>query len=154
MTHVEIVKKRSAKSSKKRTQNRKKNLIKEYLKLDVPAAKSKESTATSIMNIVEDINENGMNDKRYLDIMNQLMRLHKEECDEDEEREEEPDEEDAAAAVYRFEAWRQFENASELFARENLYTEPTPEPTPEPFSPRTLQLVRDMARADAVLNAW
>ena len=37
------------------------------------------------MEIVEEIKDEGMNDKRYMDIMNQLMILHKEDEKEEEE---------------------------------------------------------------------
>ena len=52
--------------------------LREYLKLTVSGNDSKATVARYIMDIVEEINENGMNDQRYLTIMNKLMELYKE----------------------------------------------------------------------------
>ena len=46
-------------------------------------SKTKKTTARKIMDIAEDIKEEGMNDKNYLAIMDELMALHREEPEKD-----------------------------------------------------------------------
>jgi len=56
----------------------KKQKLKEYLELEkLDESQSKKSIARQLMELVEEINDEGMNDKRYMDIMDQLMILHK-----------------------------------------------------------------------------
>tara|TARA_B100001287_G_C22661948_1_gene520831 strand:+ start:967 stop:1551 length:585 start_codon:yes stop_codon:yes gene_type:complete len=80
MTHREIMNKRKQRKKKKmlKTGDKKKSLIKEYMSLNSASFSTKKTTAMNIMEIVEEIKESGMNDKRYLDIMDQLMCLTKE----------------------------------------------------------------------------
>lgn len=80
MTHREIMNKRKQRKKKKmlKTGDKKKSLIKEYMSLNRASFSTKKTTAMNIMEIVEEIKESGMNDKRYLDIMDQLMCLAKE----------------------------------------------------------------------------
>ena len=60
------------------------DLLKEYKRLcSLEEGLSNKSLAMSLMGIVEEINEEGMNDNRYLQIMDMLMTLHK--SDEEEE---------------------------------------------------------------------
>ena len=40
-------------------------------------SQEKKTTAMNLMNLIEEIKDEGMNDKRYMDIMDQLMILHK-----------------------------------------------------------------------------
>ena len=65
------------KKETKSNEERKKELLEEYSKLNEISEQTNKGAALTIMDIVEEINEEGMNDKRYLDIMNQLMVLHK-----------------------------------------------------------------------------
>jgi hypothetical protein len=79
MSHAEIIRLRNEKSKKKKKQRKSKSFhLKEYMKLTDNEEVSKKSAVRSIMDIVEEINDEGMNNKRYLDIMDQLMSLHKE----------------------------------------------------------------------------
>jgi endo-1,4-beta-D-glucanase Y len=86
MSHAEIVDKRYQKRKKKEKKEKtyegfvgsRHYHLKEYMKLTDNEEVSKKSIARSIMDIVEEINDEGMNDKRYLDIMDQLMSLHNE----------------------------------------------------------------------------
>jgi hypothetical protein len=84
LTHMELMSKRHQKKKKKvmkkkslTNEVRKKELLEEYSKLNEISEQTNKGAALVIMDIVEEINEEGMNDKRYLDIMNQLMVLHK-----------------------------------------------------------------------------
>ena len=82
LSHQEIMNKRHQKKKKKQrksNEERRKELLEEYKKLNDVLFTSKKTTASKIMELVEDIKEEGMNDKRYLDIMNELMALNKEE---------------------------------------------------------------------------
>ena len=86
LSHREIMNKRHQKKKKKNKKNdgeRKKELLDEYSKLSEITFKSKKTTAREIMEIVEDIKEEGLNDKNYLAIMDELMALHKEEYEKD-----------------------------------------------------------------------
>ena len=83
MSHAEIVDKRYQKRKKKEKTyegfvGSRHYHLKEYMKLTDNEEVSKKSIARSIMDIVEEINDEGMNNKRYLDIMDQLMSLHNE----------------------------------------------------------------------------
>ena len=83
MSHAEIMDKRYQKRKKKEKIYKgfvgsKHYHLKEYMKLTENEEVSKKSVARSIMDIVEEINDEGMNNKRYLDIMDQLMSLHNE----------------------------------------------------------------------------
>jgi len=89
MSHTEIVNKRYQKRKKKeKKENKEKTYegfvgsshyhLKEYMKLTDNEEVSKKSVARSIMDTIEEINDEGMNNKRYFDIMNQLMSLHNE----------------------------------------------------------------------------
>ena len=83
MSHSEIMDKRYQKRKKKEKTyegfvGSRHYHLKEYMKLTENEEVSKKSIARSIMDIVEEINDEGMNDKRYLDIMDQLMSLHNE----------------------------------------------------------------------------
>lgn len=80
LTHREIMNKRKGKKKKKmmRSGDKKKSLIKEYMSLNSASFSTKKTTAMNIMEIVEEIKESGLNDKRYLDIMDELMCLTKE----------------------------------------------------------------------------
>ena len=93
LTHMELMSKRHQKKKKKvmkkkslTNEVRKKELLEEYSKLNEISEQTNKGAALVIMDIVEEINEEGMNDKRYLDIMNQLMVLHKKD-DKDEQSE-------------------------------------------------------------------
>ncbi len=88
LSHREIMNKRHQKKKKKQrktNEERKKDLLEEYKKLNDVSFTSKKTTASKIMELVEDIKEEGMNDKIYLDIMNELMALHKEETEKEKE---------------------------------------------------------------------
>jgi hypothetical protein len=79
MSHAEIIRLKNKKSRKKKKQKKSKSFhLKEYMKLTDNEEVSKKSAARSIMDIVEEINDEGMNNKRYLDIMDKLMILHNE----------------------------------------------------------------------------
>ncbi len=87
MTHREIIKERSRKSRKKRGLKNKMRLMKEFMEIERLDKVDKKSVAVSIMNSIEEIKESGaMNDKMYLDIMNQLMSLHNEDLKKEQER--------------------------------------------------------------------
>lgn len=82
LSHREIMAKRHEKKKKKEKKTsvqRKKELLEQYSELNKVHFSSKKNTSMKIMEIVEDINENGgkMNDKHYLDIMDLLMALNK-----------------------------------------------------------------------------
>ena len=80
-SHNETISLRKLKKNKKQSHKDKKYHLKEFLK-HIQSEKKNESDKTisiSLMNIVEDINENGMNDKKYMDMMNILMKLHNKE---------------------------------------------------------------------------
>lgn len=86
LSHREIMNKRHQKKKKKNKKNdgeRKKELLVEYNKLSNVTFSSKKTTARKIMDIAEDIKEEGMNDKNYLAIMDELMALNKEESEKD-----------------------------------------------------------------------
>ena len=86
LSHREIMNKRhqkNKKKNKKTNEERKKELLEEYNKLSDVSFTSKKTTARKIMDITEDIKDEGMNDKNYLAIMNELMALHKEESGKD-----------------------------------------------------------------------
>ena len=80
-SHNELIKKRKEKKEKKKLKKTAKKgkeyYLEEFLKLTKEEFKSEKDSAMSIMEIVEEIKDEGMNDKRYMDIMNQLMILHK-----------------------------------------------------------------------------
>jgi hypothetical protein len=84
MSHAEIMDKRYQKRKKKEKTYQgfvgdRHYHLKEYRKLTDNEEVSKKGAARSIMDIVEEIKDEGMNDKRYLDIMDQLMLLNNEE---------------------------------------------------------------------------
>ena len=86
LSHREIMNKRHQKKKKKNKKNdgeRKKELLDEYNKLSDVTFTSKKTRAREIMEIVEDIKEEGLNDKNYLAIMDELMALNKEEPEKD-----------------------------------------------------------------------
>lgn len=86
LSHREIMNKRHQKKKKKNKKTngeRKKELLVEYNKLSNVTFTSKKTTARKIMDIAEDIKEEGMNDKNYLAIMDELMALNKEEPEKD-----------------------------------------------------------------------
>ena len=79
--HAEIISKRHQKKEKKKKMNTskmKKQKLKEYLELEkLDESQSKKTIASQLMELVEEIKDEGINDKRYMDIMDQLMILHK-----------------------------------------------------------------------------
>ena len=84
LTHEELMSKRHQRKKKKvmkketkSNDQRKKELIEEYNELSKTEFSSNKETAKAIMEIVEEIKDEGLNDKRYLDIMNHIMILHK-----------------------------------------------------------------------------
>jgi len=84
LTHQEVMQKRHEKRRKKATarttslKQKKMDLLKEYKRLcSLEEGLSNKSLAMSLMVIVEEINEEGMNDNHYLQIMDLLMILHK-----------------------------------------------------------------------------
>jgi len=81
MSHAEIMDQRHLKRKKKEKKEKKDKYyhLKEYMTLTDNEEITKKSVARSIMDIVEEINDQGMNEKRYLDMMNQLMSLNNEE---------------------------------------------------------------------------
>lgn len=87
LTHQEVMQKRHEKrrnKEKRGLKQKKMDLLKEYKRLcSLEEGLSNKSLAMSLMGIVEEINEEGMNDNRYLQIMDMLMTLHK--LDEEEE---------------------------------------------------------------------
>jgi hypothetical protein len=83
MSHAEIMDKRHQKRKKKEKTyesfvGSSHYHLKEFMKLTDNEEVTKKSVARSIMDTVEEINDEGMNDKRYMDIMNQLMLLNNE----------------------------------------------------------------------------
>ena len=80
MSHDQLMDRRWSKMQKKMKidTNTAKHHLSEYMKYSKIEAGDKKTCARSIMDIVEEINEEGMNDMRYMNIMNLLMRLHKE----------------------------------------------------------------------------
>ena len=88
LTHEELMSKRHQRKKKKvmkketkSNDQRKKELLEEYIKLSKTEFSSNKETAKAIMEIVEEIKDEGLNDKRYLDIMNHIMILHKKDCE-------------------------------------------------------------------------
>ena len=82
LTHREVMQKRHEKRRKKEKRDlkhKKMDLLKEYKRLCKIDTMSKKDTAMQVMEIIEEIKEEGMNDQRYLQIMDMLMNLHKEE---------------------------------------------------------------------------
>ena len=82
LTHREVMQKRHEKRKKKEKRDlkhKKMDLLKEYKRLCKIDTMSKKDTARRVMDIIEEINEEGMNDDKYLRAMDMLMNLHKEE---------------------------------------------------------------------------
>lgn len=81
LTHREVMQKRHEKRRKKEktgVKRKKMDLLKEYKRLcSLEEEQSKKTLAMSLMEVVEEIKEEGMNDNRYLQIMDMLMCLHK-----------------------------------------------------------------------------
>ena len=81
LTHREVMQKRHEKRRKKEKRDlkqKKMDLLKEYKRLSsLEEGQSKKTLAMSLMEVVEEIKEKGMNDNRYLQIMDMLMSLHK-----------------------------------------------------------------------------
>ncbi len=80
LSHKEVMHKRHLKRKKKEAKNnkgRKMKLLKEYQELNKVEYSSKKNTSMAIMELVEDIKES-IPSGTYLDIMNQLMALNKE----------------------------------------------------------------------------
>ena len=79
--HSDIISKRHQKKEKKKKKSIikiKNQKLKEYLDLEkLNESQEKKTTAMNLMNLIEEIKDEGMNDKRYMDIMDQLMILHK-----------------------------------------------------------------------------
>ena len=79
--HSEIISKRHQKKEKKKNKSIskiKKQKVKEYLELEkLNESQEKKTTAMILMNLIEEIKDEGMNDKKYMDIMDNLMILHK-----------------------------------------------------------------------------
>ena len=79
--HSDIISKRNEKKHKKKKKSIvkiKNQKLKEYLDLEkLNESQEKKTTAMNLMNLIEDIKDEGMNDKKYMDIMDQLMILHK-----------------------------------------------------------------------------
>ena len=79
--HSDIISKRNEKKQKKKKKSVVKlkiQKLKEYLDLEkLNESQEKKTTAMNLMNLIEEIKDEGMNDKRYMDIMDQLMILHK-----------------------------------------------------------------------------
>ena len=80
-SHQEIIKKRNEKKQRKLSSVKSKEYhLKEFLKLSSKEDDlTKKDMVMQIMNIVEEVNEEGLNDKRYMDIMDLLMKIHKSE---------------------------------------------------------------------------
>ena len=79
MSHDQVMERRW-KRKKVKTGTKRYHLA-EFMKISGLEEGEKKTCARSIMDIVEDINEEGMNDMRYMNIMNLLMSLHKEDDD-------------------------------------------------------------------------
>ena len=81
LSHREVMQKRHEKRKKKEKRDlkqKKMDLLKEYKRLtSLEEKQSKKTLAMSLMEVVEEIKEQGMNDNRYLRIMDLLMSLHK-----------------------------------------------------------------------------
>lgn len=81
LSHREVMQKRHEKRKKKEKRDlkqKKMDILKEYKSLSSLGEKqSKKTLAMSLMEVVEEIKELGMNDNRYLQIMDMLMSLHK-----------------------------------------------------------------------------
>ena len=80
LTHREVMHKRHLKRKKKEKKNnkdRKMKLLKEYQEMNKVKYSSKKDTSMAIMELVEDVKEK-IPSGAYLDIMNQLMALNKE----------------------------------------------------------------------------
>ena len=80
LTHREVMHKRHLKRKKKEAKNnkdRKMKLLQEYHELNKVKYSSKKDTSMAIMELVEDVKEK-IPSGAYLDIMNQLMALNKE----------------------------------------------------------------------------
>jgi len=78
--HSEIIKKRKIRNEKKQnkkspTQSKEYHLN-EFLRLSSLENISEKDGAMQIMEIVEDIKDMGINDKRYKDVMDLLMNIH------------------------------------------------------------------------------
>lgn len=89
LTHREVMQKRHEKRRKKEKRDlkhKKMNLLKEYKRLCDIEPSSKKDTAMKVMEIIEEIKEEGMNDQKYLQMMDMLMNLHREEPEEHVER--------------------------------------------------------------------
>ena len=81
-THQEVMAKRYAKKKKKEIKDikeKKMDALKEYQRLSRMEPVSKQTTAKTIMEAVEEVRDEGMNDNRYLVIMDNLMALFNEE---------------------------------------------------------------------------
>lgn len=81
LTHKEVMQRRHdrrKKKDKRSIQEKKKDLVREYMALsESEAITDHKSVARSIMEIVEEIKDSGrMNDNAYLQIMDQLMALN------------------------------------------------------------------------------
>ena len=82
LTHREVMQKRHEKRRKKEKRelkHKKMDLLKEYKRLCDIDTLSKKDTARQVMEIVEEIKEEGINDDKYIRIMDMLMILHREE---------------------------------------------------------------------------
>ena len=85
LTHREVMQKRHEKRRKKEKRDikhKKMDLLKEYKRLCDIEPSSKKDTAMQVMEIIEEIKEEGMNDQKYLQMMDMLMNLHREEPEE------------------------------------------------------------------------
>jgi hypothetical protein len=82
LTHQEVMARRYAKKKKRETKGikaKKMDALKEYQRLSKMEHVSKKNTAKDIMEVVEEVKDEGMNDNRYLIIMDHLMALFNEE---------------------------------------------------------------------------
>ena len=82
LSHLEVMQRRHdrrKKKDKRSVQQKKKDLLKEYMALSATEENTDNKTvARKIMDLVEEINERGkMTDHSYLQIMDQLMALNK-----------------------------------------------------------------------------
>ena len=85
-SHQEIIKKRNEKKNNKIkpgiflkiNKQTKEYHLKEYLRLSSLEHLSEKDGAMQIMEIIEDIKDMGINDKRYKDVMDLLMNIHNE----------------------------------------------------------------------------
>jgi ribosome-binding ATPase YchF (GTP1/OBG family) len=82
LSHQEFMQRRHdrrKKKDKRSVQQKKKDLLREYMSLnDTEENTDNKTAARKIMDLVEEINENGrMTDHSYLQIMDQLMALNK-----------------------------------------------------------------------------